>query len=232
MAGTDTGVGKTEVATAILRHVRNAGGRPIPFKPVETGADPRPLDALRLYQAAQPPVPPDRICLYPLPLPAAPQAAAERSGVSISAAGIRERAADLAAAGDALLVEAAGGLLVPYTPGLTGADLAQLLGLPILLVGRTALGTVNHMALSVNEVRRRGLVLHGLILSQTNPDHPPHEASNLPLIRQLTGIDPFGILPHVPGPTPATLATALAGALTRDALARLVAPLAPRAGSF
>jgi len=228
VAGTDTGAGKTEIAAAILRLLRDRGTRPIPFKPAETGADPLPLDAARLHQAAQPPVPLERTCLYPLPLPAAPQAAAASAGVTISAVRILERAAELAAAGDALLVEAAGGLLVPYAPDLTGADLAQLLGLPILLVGRTALGTINHVALSVNELRRRGLTLHGLILSQTTPDQHPHEASNLPLIRQLTGVDPFGILPYVAQPTPASLAQALLGALTPEALKRLLAPFSPR----
>jgi dethiobiotin synthetase len=224
IAGTDTGVGKTEVAAAILRHLRGQGRQPIPFKPAETGADPVPLDAARLHEAAQPPVAVERTCLYPLSLPAAPQAAATAAGISITAAAILERAAELAAAGDSLLVEAAGGLLVPYAPGLTGADLAQLLGLPVLLVGRTALGTINHVALSTNELRRRGLSLHGVILSQTGPDQQPHEASNLPLIRELTGLEPFGILPYVPDCTPARLAEALAGALTAEALARLLAP--------
>lgn len=227
VAGTDTGVGKTEVACALLRHARDRGFRPIPFKPAETGADPHPLDALRLHDAAQSPVPIARICLYPLPLPAAPQAAAAQAGITISRSQILQRAQELAAAGDALLVEAAGGLLVPYAPGLTGADLAQFLGLPILLVARTALGTVNHVALSVNELRRRGLPLHGLILSRTTPDRGPHETSNLSLIRELTGLEPFGVLPHVPDPTPARLAEALAVALGPDALGRLLAPLTP-----
>jgi dethiobiotin synthetase len=227
VAGTDTGVGKTEVACGLLRLARNRSFRPIPFKPVETGAQPQPLDALRLHDAAQPPVAADRTCLYRLPLPAAPQAAAAQAGMTISGPPILERARELAAAGAALLVEAAGGLLVPYAPELTGADLAQLLGLPILLVARTALGTLNHVALTVHELRRRRLPLHGLILSRTTPDHLPHEPWNLPLIRQLTGLDPFGVLPHVPDPTPAKLAEALASALTPDALERLLAPLAP-----
>lgn len=227
VAGTDTGVGKTEVACALLRHARKCGFRPIPFKPVETGANPYPLDALRLHEAAQPPVPAAQICLYPLPLPAAPQAAATQAGIAISGEQILQRAQQLAAAGDSLLVEAAGGLLVPYAPNLTGADLAHLLGLPILLVARTALGTVNHVALTINELRRRRLPLHGLILSRTTPDPGPHETTNLSLIRQLTALDPFGILPHVPDPTPAKLAEALANALTPEALARLIAPLTP-----
>src|SRR5690242_18280132 len=123
IAGTDTGVGKTAVGCALLRAAHRRGHRPIPFKPAETGATPDPLDAYLLHQAAGAPVPRDRVCLYALPLPAAPQAAATESGVTISLSAILQRARDLAAAGDGLLVEPAGGLLVPYAPDLTGADL-------------------------------------------------------------------------------------------------------------
>jgi dethiobiotin synthetase len=225
IAGTDTGVGKTHVACALLRHARNLGHRPVPFKPAETGADPTPDDADRLFEAAGPSVPRGEICLYPLPLPAAPQAAAEAASVTISADRILAHAHRLATAGDSLVVEAAGGLLVPYHPTLTGADLARLLGLPVLLVARTSLGTVNHTALTVNEIRRRGLDLLGIILCQTTPAAMPHEHSNIPLIRQLTGIAPLGVLPYVTTPTPDTLAKALAENLPPAALAQLLRPL-------
>jgi dethiobiotin synthase len=137
IAGTDTGVGKTMVGCALLRAAQQRGRRLVPFKPAETGIDPEPLDALRLHEAAGAPVPLDRVCVYPLRLPAAPQAAAALEGVTISLERIVQRARELTAAGDGLLVEAAGGLLVPYAPGLTGADLAERLGLPVLLVARS-----------------------------------------------------------------------------------------------
>jgi len=227
VAGTDTGVGKTLVACALLRHARHLGHHPIPFKPAETGAVPLPLDAHRLHDAAQAPVDPALICLYPLPLPAAPQASAQAAGISISGERILARARELAAFGDSLVVEAAGGLLVPYAPDLTGADLAHLLELPVLLVARTALGTVNHTALSVNEIRRRNLPLVGIILSQTSPATQPHEDSNIPLIHQLTGVRPLGVLPYVAAPSPDNLAQALADSLSPAALARLLRPLRP-----
>jgi dethiobiotin synthetase len=227
VAGTDTGVGKTEVACAILRHARDTGRRVLPFKPVETGADPLARDARRLYEAAGPAVPLASVCLYPLALPAAPQAAAEHVGVTISPDRILERAHQLATAADALVVEAAGGLLAPYAQDFSGADLARLLGLPILLVGRTGLGTINHVALSLNEIRRRCLPFLGLILCQTEAQRSPHEPSNLPLIRQITGVQALGILPHLLNPTPDGLAQALADALAPIDLAHLLAELAP-----
>ena len=228
IAGTDTGVGKTVVGCALLRAARNRGRRLIPFKPAETGIDPEPLDALRLHHAAGAPVPADRICLYPLRLPAAPQAAAALEGVTIALAPILERADELAAAGDGLLVEAAGGLLVPYAPNLTGADLAAHLGFPVLLIGRSALGTINHTALSIAELRRRQIEIAGVVLVQTQIDHQPHEATNAPLITQLTGLVPLGTvrdLPATPVHTaadPDALAAALVEAIGDEALERLL----------
>jgi dethiobiotin synthetase len=222
IAGTDTGVGKTCVAAAILRHAHSQGRRLIPFKPVETGASPRPTDSLQLHTAAVTSVPPDLICLYPLALPAAPQAAAAHAGVSISAEQIVERARHLASLGSGLIVESAGGLLVPYRPGLTGADLASLLGLPVLLVARTALGTINHVALTVHELHRRRLPIAGLILVQTGQDRQPHEETNLELIRQLTGITALATLPYLSRTTADDLAQALVAASPPDQLARLL----------
>jgi dethiobiotin synthetase len=213
IAGTDTGVGKTIVGSALLRLAWSQGHPLVPFKPVETGADPIPEDARRLHQAANASIDPDAVCLYPLRLPAAPQAAADAQGVTISLEAILGRARALGALGAGVLVESAGGLLVPYAPSVTGADLAHALGLPILLVARTALGTINHVALSVNELRRRALPLAGLVLVDTDPRRQPHEASNAALIEQLTGLRPLGVLPYVADPTPDRLAHTLREAL-------------------
>jgi dethiobiotin synthetase len=224
IAGTDTGVGKTLVGSALLRAAHRRGRRLVPFKPAETGADPEPRDAHALHRAAGAPVPIDRVCLYAFPLPAAPQAAATQAGVAISLAAILERAHDLASAGDGLLVEAAGGLLVPYAPDFTGADLAARLRLPVLLVGRSGLGTINHTALSVHELRRRNLEIAGIVLVQTGIERQPHEETNAPLIAHLTGISPLGVVPHLPDPTNADrLADALLEAIGPEALDRLLA---------
>jgi dethiobiotin synthetase len=222
LTGTDTGVGKTTIAAAILRHARNHGRQLIPFKPAETGCDPEPADALRLWEAARPPVSRGAVCLYPLPLPAAPYAAAQRAGIVISLPAILERADQLGARGDGLVVEGAGGLLVPYGPQLTGADLAVALGLPVLLVARTALGTINHVALSVGELRRRPEIsLAGIILVDTVPGKAAHHESNLPLIEGLTGIRPLGIFPHIDTPDADRLALALAETLCARQLGEL-----------
>ena len=182
VTGTDTGVGKTLVAAGLARYARRLGLAPIPFKPVETGCDPDPLDALCLWRAAQPPLPPADVCLYALRLPAAPALAAAAENQSIDVDRIVSRARELAALGDLLIVEGAGGLLVPYAGSTTAADLAAQLRLPLLVVARTALGTINHTALTLAEARRRHLPIAGCILSRVAEDIAPHEAANADLI--------------------------------------------------
>jgi dethiobiotin synthetase len=227
IAGTDTGVGKTAVAVALLRAAHSRGRRLIPFKPVETGAEPAPLDALQLHAAAAAPIASDLVCLYPLPLPAAPQAAAAQALISITLSSILERARALAALGEGLIVEGAGGLLVPYARDFTAADLIAHLDLPVLLVGRTGLGTINHVALTINELRRRDLRLAGLILVQTTPERAPHEATNASLIQELTGVSPLAILPYLAHQalplSPDRLAQALLQAAVPGSIERLLA---------
>jgi dethiobiotin synthetase len=197
VTGSDTGVGKTLVAAGLLRLARRAGRVPIPFKPVETGCDPEPLDARRLWRAAQPPIQPDEVCAHALPLPAAPALAAAAVGLQIDLGDLAERARTLARRGDYLLVEGAGGLLVPYAGAGTAADLAALLGLPLLVVGRMALGTINHVALTLSESARRGLPVAGYLLNRTELQAAPHESGNREMLALVTGRRPLGVLPHL-----------------------------------
>ena len=197
VTGTDTGVGKTVVAAGLLRLARRRGLTPIPFKPAETGCDPDPKDALRLWRAAAPPIAQDEVCMHALPLPAAPALAAAVAGRRIDVGALAGRARALAERGDFLLVEGAGGLLVPYADGQTTADVAALIGLPLLVVGRMALGTINHVALTLSEASRRGLPIAGCVLNRTDAEVGPHEAGNLDLIAAVTGRRPLGVVPHL-----------------------------------
>lgn len=225
VAGTDTGVGKTTVASGLIRLAVRWGRRPIPFKPVETGCAPDPLDAQRLWESAGRPVPLSDVCPFPLELPAAPAAAAALVGLNLSVADLARRASLLAARGDFLLVEGAGGLLAPYAGSETNADLAAAVGLPILVVGKTALGTINHVSLTVAELRRRGLPLAGILLGRHTPAPAPHESSNDDLIAGVTGQRPLGTLPHLTerdAADPDAVADALERALPPDVLGRLL----------
>ncbi|MDB4980869.1 MAG: dethiobiotin synthase [Myxococcales bacterium] len=167
----------------------------MPFKPVETGCAPEPLDAVRLRRAADAPAALDEICPFALALPAAPAAAAELAEVVLDVADLAARARTLSARGDCLLVEGAGGLLSPYGPGQTNADLAEHLALPVLLVARVSLGTINHVALTVAELTRRRLTLAAVVLVRTTPEREPHENWNDRLIEATAGVAPLGTIP-------------------------------------
>jgi len=198
ITGTDTGVGKTTVGRGLARLALRRGPRPIPFKPVETGCiDGDPADARLLWEAAGRPVALGRVCPYPLALPAAPAAAATAAGVALSMEALVRAAHEAAAGGDWLLVEGAGGLLVPYAGAETAADLVERLGLPVLVVGRTALGTVNHCALTVRELERRGAELAALVLVAGTERAGAHQATNDALIQQACGVRPSGTLPYL-----------------------------------
>jgi dethiobiotin synthetase len=225
VAGTDTGVGKTTVAVALVRLALRAGRVPIPYKPVETGCAPDPRDARRLWEAARPPITLADVCPYPLPLPAAPAAAAAAAGLRLNVAQLVERGVALATRGDFFLVEGAGGLLAPYDGRATNADLAAGLGLPVLVVGRTALGTINHVALTLAELGRRGLPVAGVILVHGEGAISPHEATNDALIEGVTGTRPLGTVHHLVDPDlsdPDRLADALTLALAPATLRRLL----------
>jgi dethiobiotin synthetase len=197
VTGTDTGVGKTTVARGLARLARRQGLRPIPFKPVETGCAPDPEDARLLWEAAGRPVPLAEVCPHALALPAAPAAAAAAAGVRIDLDDLARRARAIGEAGDLLLAEGAGGLLVPYAGSETAADLIARLALPVLIVARTALGTVNHTALTVRELERRRLPVAGLVMVRGTAEAGPHEAGNPDLIEAAAGVRPLGVLPYL-----------------------------------
>jgi dethiobiotin synthetase len=229
IAGTDTGVGKTEVARAILFALVRAGLRPRPLKPVETGCDPeRPADALALRAAAAFEGSLDEICPYRFTLPAAPLVAAQAASATISL----ERIEALASGEGPIVVEAAGGLLVPIAREVasgsleqvdpadgppaqmlvTNLDLAERLGLPVVLVGRAGLGTLNHCALSAEALSRRGLEIAAIVLNRVQSEDDATVPTNRRLVEEMTGCTVLGPGPWVgdaaarPGALAATIA--------------------------
>lgn len=211
LLATDTGAGKTTVATGLLALARARGLSPIPFKPVETGATPLPADAVRLRAAAgREDIPLELICPHRFPDPVAPALAAETAGVRLTTSGLLDDASRLQPHGDFLIVETAGGMLAPYAERLTGADLAAAFRLPVLLIARNSLGTINHTALAIAEITRRRLPLAGVLFVSTSAQESPDQKDNLRLFETLTGVRPLGLLPFLPNPTPQDLAAALA----------------------
>jgi dethiobiotin synthetase len=203
IAGTDTGVGKTEVSRAILQRWAARGLAPRAVKPIETGcARDAPEDALALREACGAPhdtLPLDAVCPYRFLMPAAPLIAAEAEGREIDPARILSCIANATQGGAPVLVESAGGLLVPlWREGekmITNLDLAERAGLPVLLIGRAGLGTLNHSALSAWALAQRGLPLAGIFLNRSTPVDDATIRSNARVLEKMTGVKVFG-----PGP--------------------------------
>jgi dethiobiotin synthetase len=188
VTGTDTGVGKTLVACALVRGLRSRGLDVGVMKPVETGVGAAgPLDARALREAAGVQDPLDLVCPYAFALPAAPTVAAAAEGRGIELEGIRRAFATLASRHGCMVVEGAGGLLVPLADGVSMADLARALGLPLLVVARASLGTINHTLLTLEVARARALRVAGVVISHPGGALTPADAANLGALRNAIG---------------------------------------------
>ena len=200
VTGTDTGVGKTFVACALAHALRSRGARVAVAKPVETGVEGEPEDACRLRAAAADPAALAEICPYRLRAPLAPAVAARLEGVTIDVGGIVALLRRRAAEADVLLVEGAGGLLVPLAGHATFADLAAWCALPLLIVGANRLGTINHCALTARVAAGAGLAVRGFVLSQPSRATDGSVATNAETIALLTGLPVLATLPHCTAP--------------------------------
>jgi dethiobiotin synthetase len=210
VVGTDTGVGKTLVSCGLLRLAVASDQPLVPFKPAESGCrHGRPKDAAALRAAARrPDLRLDQICPFAFAAAVAPAAAAAATGQTLTRAAF-VKAARTVSAGAPLLVETAGGLLSPYSATFTPADLASALALPVLLIARNALGTINHTALALAEIGRRKIPLLGLLLVTTRPQRGLGAQQNAELIEALTGTRPDATIPYITRPTSDRLAAAL-----------------------
>jgi dethiobiotin synthetase len=210
VTGTDTGVGKTTVACALLAAARARGLRTLAMKPIETGCDPIAADALALERAASGDEAGDAPPLFRFTAPLAPSVAAELEGRAIDLAPIVLAAARLRArAPDLLLVEGAGGLLVPITEDIDMAGLAAALRLPLLVVARDGLGTINHTLLTLEAAAARGLPVAAVILTATTSATTDRDAARNALEIERRGRVPvLGRLPHLHDTSHASLAAA------------------------
>ena len=196
VTGTDTGVGKTRVACALLGALRARGLRVAAMKPVETGVGERgPLDALALREAAGGESPLDDICPERFELPAAPSVAAAAEGRRVDFARIDAAYQRLRATHDVGVVEGAGGLRVPIDAGIDMAGLAKRFNTPILLVARAALGTFNHTLLSLEALDREQLGVLGVVISHTQGRLGDAHARNLAALKDRLDAQLLGEIP-------------------------------------
>lgn len=216
VTGTDTGVGKSRASAALLHALARQGLRAVGMKPVAAGAERDAAgawvneDVLALRAASNLRVPPEDDNPVCLPNAVSPHIAARRAGRPIDLAPIVAAYRRLASRADAVVVEGAGGFLVPLSDTLTGGDLAEALGLPVILVVGLRLGCLNHALLTRDAIRQRGLPLAGWIANRLDPAMPEAQA-NVDYLAEQLGAPPLADWPWAPDAAPAALPLRLPG---------------------
>lgn len=201
VTGTDTGVGKTLVSSALLRALRRRGRSVAGMKPVASGSDSTPAglrneDALALQAESSRRWPYEMVNPYALAPPIAPHLAAAEAGVEVRLERLRSCFQALREGSETVVVEGAGGFLVPLGPRLSFADLPRALGLEVVLVVGLRLGCLNHAFLTAEAIAARRLPFAGWVGSLVDPDFARLE-ENLDALRAGLPAACLGVIPHL-----------------------------------
>jgi dethiobiotin synthetase len=183
ITGTDTGVGKTWVTTRLIEKLRASGIDAVGMKPVECGGS---EDALAIFDASggdKAGLTLEMVNPYSLPEPLAPAAATTPRHIDFPV--IRAAYDELASRHELVIVEGAGGWLVPLDSQRTMADLAAALALPVILVAANRLGVLNHSLLTVRAIGESGLVCRGLFLNQPDPSPDLSTLTNHAILQKM-----------------------------------------------
>jgi dethiobiotin synthetase len=210
VTGTDTGVGKTLVSCALLHAFAAQGKRVSGFKPVAAGCDDggHNDDAVALRAASTMQLTYGQVNPYSFHRAIAPHLAARHAGVSIQFKRILTSYRELAGQSDEVIVEGAGGFLVPLNDDQTGADLAQELNLPVILVVGMRLGCLNHALLTLRAIADYQLECAGWIANVLDADMPALQ-ENIEALRERIAVPLLGTIPYQMQPDVRTTAANL-----------------------
>jgi dethiobiotin synthetase len=213
VTGTDTGVGKTLIACALLRAFAARGRRVVGMKPVAAGVTWgeggwRNEDVAALAEASNVQAAREWINPYLLAAPVAPHLAAAAEGVAIDFGRIERSLAQLRAVADIVVVEGVGGFRVPLNDREDSADLAARLMLPVVLVVGMRLGCLNHALLTAEAIGARGLRLAGWVANRIEPGMA-RAAENVAALSERLGAPLIGDVPFMREPRAAEAASAL-----------------------
>jgi dethiobiotin synthetase len=197
VTGTDTDVGKTYVACKIMNDYVAQGYQVVGMKPVAAGEEFVNgswvnEDVLKLEAASNVKAPRELVNPYSFKQAIAPHIAAEKAGVNIEISVIKQAFETLTKLADIVIVEGAGGFLVPLNEAETMADLAATLNIPIVLVVGMKLGCINHTLLTLEAIKARNLHLHGWVANKIVPDMPSCDENIATIARHLHK-DPMAI---------------------------------------
>lgn len=200
VTGTDTGVGKTLIACALLRAYRRAGLKAAGMKPVAAGCDTQGRNEdVEALLAVGIEVPRELLCPYLLPEAVAPHIAAARAGKKIDLRVIERAFAQLRTCAEVVVAEGVGGFAVPLNETEDSADLAQRFALPVVLVVGMRLGCLNHALLTQEAIVARGLQLAGWVANCIDPQMQRHE-ENLQALRERLHAPLLATVPYQASP--------------------------------
>lgn len=221
VTGTDTGIGKTLIASAIVHGLARQGVRVAGMKPVAAGAEWRDgawhnEDSDALAAVANVALPPDLLTPYLLRTPAAPHIAAALEGVGINPLHLLDCFRQVRQRCEAVVVEGVGGFRVPLTDDFDTADLAQQMALPVILVVGLRLGCISQALLAAEAIAARGLPLVGWVANRMGPEME-FESDNVIALSRRLHAPLLGCVPHLAQPGAAAAAAAACIDLTRVA---------------
>ncbi len=210
ITGTDTNVGKTLIACALLHGFNAQGKRVVGMKPVAAGCDPFGLNEDVQQLAAASNVQADRYLISPYHFAAAvaPHIAAQQERVTIDLARVLESYVALSEQADVVIVEGVGGFVVPLNAAEDSADLAVRLGLPIILVVGMQLGCLNHALLTAQAIAVRGLVLAGWVANCVD-ENMAMLNENITTLQHRIAAPLLGVVPYQAQPNVREIATYL-----------------------
>ncbi|UCH80420.1 MAG: dethiobiotin synthase [Nitrospiraceae bacterium] len=203
ITGTDTGVGKTFVATGLIKALKTRGLVVCPMKPAETGCRVRqgqlfPQDTITLIKASGVDEPIDAINPYRMKNPLAPAVAAEKEGIIVKKKVILNAYKKLSHNYELIIAEGAGGIMVPLYKRYLFLDLVSDLDIPLLIIAHPGLGTINHSLLTLNAARKRGIRIMGLIFNHVKKTITDISIkSNPEVIARIGKVPVIGIVPHI-----------------------------------
>lgn len=199
IAGTGVGVGKTQVARALLKRLEALGHQPIPIKPIETGCayderhDLIGRDGAALREACTAEVPPLLVSPYRLAPHLAPALALSKAGLGLDLSDLQEAIARLLSYGSLIVVEGPWGALTPMTDDGLALDLAERVGATVLVVGSDHRDAPGHVLGILEGCRRRAINIGGVLLNRLGPG----ESENAALIKERGGATVFETIPHL-----------------------------------
>lgn len=240
ITGTDTGVGKTIISAALIKAVQMLGLKSCGMKPIETGCSKKefevkrstlnvqsrnlmPHDGMFLKKIAGVNASLDLITPIRFENPLAPLPASAIEGRAVDLGTIKKAYQELSREYDAMIVEGIGGLLVPIRKNYFVLDLASDLGLPVVVVARPGIGTINHTMLTVNYALKAGLTVAGIILNYVRPpEGTPAEVTNPGIIRQISSVPLLGVFPFLNDFKSATIEKAAADSLDIETIRKFL----------